>query len=200
LVGCNQKNQTNSATLSLTLGDNVIYPENEPPSIQIKRGDAVEVISSVDEYPSQPEISFDKLKMSYIAPFEFEMAGNVWLYNSSNGENQKIITKDEFGTDKSVKKVQWLDNEQLLVLVGNRVGTVSTNRELYLFDLLSNKSRSVLEVDENQNIQKITINEKDVVLNIATYNDDLSDHTTKDVIYNIVKLLSEYVNEKEPLS
>ena len=190
LVGCNQANQSNFMTSSMTLGKNVIYPENEPPFIQIKKGDGVETISNVDEYPSRPEISSDKLKMAYIAPFEFEMAGDVWLYISSSGDNRKIIFKEEFGADKSAKKLLWVDNDHLFVLVGNKVGTISSNREIYLYDMSSNKTKSVLKVGENQDIEEITIYEKSVVLNIATYNHDFSDHTNESISYSFDKLFS----------
>ncbi|WP_208414495.1 DUF4652 domain-containing protein [Paenibacillus castaneae] len=190
LTSCSSKAPSGDSTQGLILGGNVLYPENEPTSIVLKKGKNSEILSDVDDYPSRPEVSPDQAKMAYIAPFEFEMAGDVWMYIFSSGEKLKLIMKEAFGADCSVKKLLWADNDHLLVLVGNKVGTVSSNRELYVYDQSSNISKSILKTDENQDIQDLAIHANHIEFNMATYNDDSSDFTKEPYSYSIDDLLA----------
>jgi len=55
---CSSKAEFGGSMPGLVLGENVVYPENEPPSIHFKKGKQTEVISDVDDYPSMVRLEF----------------------------------------------------------------------------------------------------------------------------------------------
>lgn len=154
LVSCNQSTDTTSSFL---LNESVIYPSDEPPSIQI---------STVNDLPSLPKISLDKTKLSYIAPFDFET----------------------FGENQSVKQVHWLDNSHLLILTGNRYGTISSNSVLYVLNISSKKAKSVLQVGEYQNIRDLVVYDSEIAINIANYNEDFTEESLETKTFKISEL------------
>jgi len=171
LTGCSSNEVPGgSSPVVLSLGENVLYPDNEPPSIRLKKGDRTEVVSGADDYPSRPAISPNGTKMAYIAPYEFELAGDVWLYETGSGEKRKRIDRDAFGADRAAWKVVWADDERLLVLVGDRYGTVTLNREIFAYDLSSGQSQSILIAGVNQDIRELAVQDSRISFRIATYN------------------------------
>lgn len=176
----------------LMLNETVLYPENEPPSIKIKisSGEWKE-ISTVDDYPSKPEISSDQMKLAFIAPFEFEMAGEAWLYDAKTGESTKIFTQDQAGKEKSVKQILWADSNHLLILTGHTYGTVSSNRSLYLLNTNDNDLRLIVQAQENQDIRDLAlISGTTISFSMITYNEDFTNHVSESKTVDITNLFN----------
>ncbi|MDQ0116295.1 DUF4652 domain-containing protein [Paenibacillus harenae] len=174
LASCSQSTKPSSL---LILNESVIYPTDEPPFIQIKTDNEAKMISTVDDYPSPPKISLDKTKLVYIAPFDFETLGEVWLYGNDSDAPKKVFDRTQFGEDQSVKQVHWLDDSHLIILTGNRYGTVSINQSLYVWDTASKEAKSVLQEKGNRDIRDLTVNDSGVEILIVTYNDDFTEET-----------------------
>lgn len=172
---------------NLILGENVLYPDNEPATITVISGDKKEVISAVDMLPSKPEISPDTTKMAFISPLEMEVYGEVWLYTAKSGERKLMITREQLGKEESPKQLLWYDDSHLLVINGNAEGTISSNRHLLLYDLENNQLNSLMQVDKNQDIRKMSLQESKVILEVATYNDDFSEDEKVEIIEYEIK-------------
>ncbi|GAE07371.1 hypothetical protein [Paenibacillus sp. JCM 10914] len=89
-----------TSTTALSFGENVIYAGEGPEIIIIQDGERT-VISSIDDYASKPLIAPDGQRLTYIAPFEFEMPGEVWLYDHTKRTTGKIATTSEFSSGKT---------------------------------------------------------------------------------------------------
>lgn len=183
LTGCSK--DAGSSLTELILDKTVLYPENEPPSIKIKRGEDWKEISAADEYPSKPEISSDKTKLAFISPYEFEMAGEAWLYDAQKDESRKLFALDEAAQGNSVKQILWADDNNLLILTGNTYGTIPSSRNLYLLDLNENEHQQLLQVQQNQDIRDLTIKEASISMNVATYNEDFTDYASETKVIEI---------------
>lgn len=90
----------------------------------------------------------------------------LWRYNLIN--NKKQFTP---------KQVEWLDNENVLVIIGFGHGTVTKGGNLYILNLNSNKNYIVYDTkDPKKEIMKIEIARKDgtteVKLPMNIYEDD----------------------------
>lgn len=187
LAGCSGSAHPPS---TLVLGETVLYREDEPPSIRIKVGDKWREISSAEDYPSKPIISSDKGRLAFISPFEFELAGEVWLYDTIENKKEKIFTLAQANEGNSAKRLYWVDDSHLLVLTGNIYGTVSLNRTLYLVNIESKQTQSILALEDDQDIRDLKVNNQArVTMNIATYNEQLIEAETKSKVIDITDLL-----------
>lgn len=176
VTGCSQGPSTNPLS-ELIINESVLYPENEPPFIKIKREGKWEEISKIDDYPSKPEINADKTKLAFISPYEFEMAGDVWLYDALKDENRKIFSHDQAGEGSSASYIHWVDNEHMVILIGYTIGTISSNHTLYLLNIEDNKLQQLFQVENSQDIRNVKINnDKTISFDIATYNEESTEY------------------------
>lgn len=162
------------------MNETVLYPENEPPFIKIKKDEDWKAISTVDDYPSKPIINADKTKLAYISPYEFEMAGELWLYDATTDANKKIFTQEQAGDEKAVKQIFWADNDHLLILTGNIYGTISSNRALHLLNTENLHLQHIFQVEDNQDIRDIRFHHaSSIAFQIVTYNEDSTDYSAE---------------------
>jgi hypothetical protein len=190
LVGC-ANNEINSSS-GLIMDETVLYPENEPPTIKIKVGKDWREIATTDDYPSKPEINSDKTKLAFISPFEFEMVGEVWLYDIANDKNEKIFSKEQSGTDSSARRLLWFDTHHLIIVTGNTFGTVSSNRTLYLLDTHNNNLHQIFQAETNQDIRDLVVSHAtSISFTMATYNEDSTDFFSEDKTVDISSFLDQ---------
>jgi len=95
ITGCTQKSGTSDSkdTTDLVLDTTVFYRriENNLPEIVVKKDGKEKIICEGNDAPSKPSISSDKKKLAYISPFEFEVIGEVFLYNHLNDIHKAVI-------------------------------------------------------------------------------------------------------------
>ncbi|MEK6991117.1 DUF4652 domain-containing protein [Paenibacillus sp. FSL K6-1566] len=141
-------------------------------------------------FPSKPMVSPDGLKLTFIAPFEFEMSGEIWLYDHTRNNTNKILSSDDFPSDLSPKRVYWLDDAHLLISTGNKYGTIPSTRQLFVYSLNSGDMQEKYAVQETQHIASITLQEALIQLKIETYDDNFMEITgTQNVNYPVSKFL-----------
>jgi len=191
LAGCVTHNATPDDTLrnSLELGRNVLYSEDQP-EIILQEKDQSTTISSKEDFPSKPMVSPDGLKLAFIAPFEFELSGEIWLYDYIGNNTKKILSSDDFPSDRSPKRVFWLDDGHLLISTGNKYGTIPSTRQLFVYSLDSGDMQEKYAVQETQHIASITLEESLIQLSIETYDDNFMEITgTRNVNFPIRKFM-----------
>lgn len=163
----------------LIWNETVQYPENEPPFIKVKREDKWQEISTIDDYPSKPNISADQTSMVFVSPYEFELAGDAWLYNIEKNEKKQIFTHQQAGEQKSVKSVLWFKDELVLILTGNTYGTVPSSRTLYLLNVGNDKIEQIVQLESNQNMREIEVKDEDsITFTVDTYDDEMLNFTS----------------------
>jgi hypothetical protein len=141
----------------LIWNETVQYPENEPPFIKIKREDKWQEISTIDDYPSKPNINEAGTSMVFVSPYEFELAGE----------------------QKSVKSVSWFNDELVLILTGNTYGTVPSSRTLYLLNVSNDKIEQIVQLESNQNMREIQVKDEDsITYTVDTYDDEMLNFTS----------------------
>lgn len=163
----------------LIWNETVQYPENEPPFIKIKREDKWQEISTIDDYPSKPNINEAGTSMVFVSPYEFELAGDAWLYNIEKNEKKRIYTHQQAGEQKSVKSVSWFNDELILILTGNTYGTVPSSRTLYLLNVSNDKIEQIVQLESNQNMREIEVKDEDsITYTVDTYDDEMLNFTS----------------------
>lgn len=153
--------------------DTVIYrDESGPPEIIINDAGNEQVLAGIEDYPSKPEINTSGEQLAYITPFEFEMIGEVMLYDAKTREQTKVITQDLIGENQSVNHIKWLDDRYLLVTTGYAYGTVHSSRQLYAYDQEDQTFELVHKLADHESIKEIHITDNEVMLDLIQYTDD----------------------------
>lgn len=142
---------------ALVFGETVRYPDDEPPFIQVKVGNKWVEISDVDMYPSKPVISPDGQRMVYLSPNEFEMAAEVWLYESGEGKADVLLERDAFAEAETPYRLLWVNEYRLAVVSGYQYGTIPSLRLLEELDIRTGMRRTLLALPERETIRELVL-------------------------------------------
>jgi len=95
-------------------------------------------------FNSKPEISPDGKNMVYVSPFDFELDGDLYIYDFDKQENKLLV--DVFKEKAlTVKDLEWFDNDTLYLIIGTSTGTVSKGGSLYKYVISTNDLSLVKE-------------------------------------------------------
>jgi len=195
VTGCMQQNQTVKEvedTIDLVIDNTVYYNrvENDLPEIVLKKDQEEKIISEGSESPSQPFISPNKKKLVYIAPYEFEIVGEVFLYNVLEDSKEAIISHNDIPENLSPKKICWFDDRYLLCIMGFAYGSISKGGDLYVYDTVDGKlTLLVKEDDTNREVIDISVEQNKVKLSTAVFNDKFTDYTIDELSYEQAEFL-----------
>ncbi|KNY29430.1 DUF4652 domain-containing protein [Pseudobacteroides cellulosolvens] len=156
---------------------------SEEKVILLKSGEKHTLLNDIyiDEFASSPVLSPDKKNIAYISPYEFELNGNVYVFDTITETSKKVIQVDVKKED-SAKVVKWLDNDRLLVIIGFGKGTVSRGGNLYLYNLKTGELKAIKEVNEMEEIVDINVGTEGPVIDIITWNEEYTEYKTKKVL------------------
>lgn len=154
-AGCTEPADVRPA--SLVPGESIRYPEDEPPYIQVKVGEEWVEISDVDTYPAKPAIAPNGQRMAYISPYEFEMAGEVWLYRSGDRKAEVLLDRHDFAEAETPYQLIWLDDDRLAMVSGYQYGTVPSLRLLDEVDIHTGARHTLLELPERESILELAL-------------------------------------------
>ncbi len=153
---------------------------SEEKIILLKSGERNTPLNDIykDEFASSPVLSPDKKNIAYISPYEFELNGNVYVFDTNTETSKKAVQVD-IKKEDSAKVVKWLDNDRLLVIIGFGKGTVSRGGNLYLCNLKTGELKAIKEVGEMEEIVDVNVGTKGPVIDIITWNNEYTEYTTK---------------------
>src|SRR5690625_4197806 len=83
------------------------------------------------KYPSRPVVSPDTRHFVYIAPSNWESQGNLYLWRIGTSKSDVLVTNDRFPSGCTPKRVVWLDNEMLLMIVGYAFGSITLGGSIF---------------------------------------------------------------------
>lgn len=147
---------------------NLKYDSDEQIIYVVKADGSKEVLEA--EFPSEPVTSPDKTKAAYISPLEWECLGSLYLYDLLTGENKELIKPD----DKHYipKKVIWLDNHNLAVIIGFGYGTVAIGGNVFVYNLDTGQKKPLTKYDERTQVTDIVLKDDVLELEGIKYIDD----------------------------
>ncbi len=175
--------------LELKLNINVLYEDtgHGGKELIIVRDDEKNILSQ--DFPSKPVISPDKKRLSFIAPREWEKIGKVYMYCIEKDDIDVIIDQDNIPPQFTPKKISWLDNEGLLVIIGYAYGTVSVGGDLYIYDVDSNSLDIALKTEKYREIKNIHVGDTEVILDIAVFDENYLDYEVEKESFTIDEIV-----------
>lgn len=102
---------------------------------------------------SYPQISLDKKSIAYINNTNFEEYGNLNIFNCDQYTLETItdfnhIINSDGSQDETIKDIEWIDQNQLLAIIGPAFGTVSRGGDIYYIDLECREMNLLLKASD----------------------------------------------------
>lgn len=132
-----------------------------------------------EENASYPVVSPNKKSIAYIAPFEWEVLGEVYIYDSDTDSSEVVIKRNDLPKQYTPKVVFWLDDRYLLVIIGYAYGTVTVGGNLYIFDTITKRLNLYIKCKERQEIKNIFKNNDEIIFEIVNFNKEATEYTTE---------------------
>lgn len=172
---------------------NTLFYENDkgPASIKLKVDGREFLIHDVEDYPSKPSIAPDKKRLAYVAPCDFETSGEVYIYDLATDTKQKVVNIQDMPLQYSAKEVTWYDNRYLLVVAGYTYGTINFRSHIYMYDTVNKQLQIVYKENDGQIIiADLKVENSDIMLDLAVYNEQFTSHTTEKKIIRFKDFIS----------
>lgn len=164
-------------TQFVKIDENTVLLYEDHTKILLRKNDVDLIIN--EELPSNPQLSPDKTKITYISPHEWEVIGSLYLYNVVSAEHTILMKVEEIKDKNRIKKAIWLNDNNLILIIGHAYGTVSIGGDIYTFNINSKKLVSYFKCDKKEQITDINISNNQLKYDIITYDDDFTDYTLK---------------------
>ncbi|MEC3543931.1 DUF4652 domain-containing protein, partial [Bacillus thuringiensis] len=87
-----------------------------------------------DSFSSEPKFSPDGTKAVYITPLEWEVSSDLYLFDLQTGNQIKIDLCINTEREKA-KDVEWVNDSNLIIIIGLLHGTVSVGGDIYRYIL-----------------------------------------------------------------
>lgn len=87
----------------------------------------------------------------FISPYEFEERGNLYLYDQKDIKKLPL----DIPIDESPKAVCWVNDEYLLLIVGEYHGTINIGGDLYLYSLKNKRVKKIKKFSHEIQITEI---------------------------------------------
>lgn len=123
-------------------------------------------------FGSYPEISPDKKKIAYINAVDFELIGNICIYDINSKRNSQV-TNYYYGQNDTAKVTRWLDNRYILAIIGFGFGTVSQGGSLYVYDTQTDRLSLLITPEKKTEIKDFAILEDKIIFNIVRWTDEI---------------------------
>lgn len=146
-----------------------IHIEPGKGSIQLKKPDGTTEVISTDS-PSKPLKSPDGKKAVYISPVEWEALGDLYIVNLEDGSKDILVARTE--DQYTPKNVIWENDENVLVIIGYGMGTVSWGGDIYRVNIETKEKTPVLEHDKYLSLTNMYIKDGNLYYSGIKYIDD----------------------------
>lgn len=144
----------------------IIYNED---IISVNRNNNIKVLCN--ERCSTPSLNSKNNKFIYLSPLEWEEISKLKLYDIENDILKEIKINNISGQD-TIKQVQWMSDNKLIMIVGFANGTITVGGDIFTYNLSNNEFKKVYKSLENEEVKKFTINHNVLKMEIAHFNDN----------------------------
>lgn len=152
---------------------NVLYDEN---NITIEKGNIKQILCN--EGCSQPSLNFSKDKLVYITPLEWEEIGKLMLYDVKR-DTLTELKIDDIPSQYTIKKVSWIGEDKLIMIIGFAYGTVSVGGDLYTYDLNRRILKKIYKCINIEEVKAFNLQKNSLELEIAVFDEDFNSYSIK---------------------
>ncbi|MPM19796.1 hypothetical protein SDC9_66222 [bioreactor metagenome] len=146
-------------------------------SIVYSIGEKLVIYNNKEEYindrmPSIPVVSPEKYKCAFIAPYEWEAIGDLYIYDFKKNTSEIVIKAETMKNQNCIKKVVWHNEDELYLIIGPAYGTVSKGGNIYKFNIQNKKLETVLVCKEREEVTDLNILNEKAELKIIRFDNE----------------------------
>ncbi|CAI6085590.1 hypothetical protein PAECIP112173_04693 [Paenibacillus sp. JJ-100] len=130
--------------------------------------------SKIIESSSHP-VQF-KDSIALISPYEWECQGEVYLIKTNEGF-ELLKLPIPLMDDESIKAIAWVDEFNLLLIIGSLWGTVNIGGDLYSFNIKNNERKLLKTFPLDIQVTDISIEDRNITLKGIKYTDKEFNHS-----------------------
>lgn len=163
---------------ALTVKDNLVLHYKEGFPMVADRMDQYTFVTGQSD--SEPILSLDHSRMAFISPYLWEVIGNLYVFDFAS-ETLTQLTDLAIGDQETIMKVEWLNDETLLLTKGFAYGTVTMGGQLYTYSLKTNEMimRPVIPNDRHYQITDFKIEDQTLILEYIVYDESYREYAKK---------------------
>ncbi|KAA8785159.1 DUF4652 domain-containing protein [Paenibacillus amylolyticus] len=130
--------------------------------------------SKIIESSSHPVQFKDSLAL--ISPYEWECKGEVYLININEGF-ELLKLPIPLMDDESIKAITWVDEHNLLLIIGSLWGTVNIGGDLYSYNIKNKEKKLLKTFPPDVQVTNISTEDNNVKLEGIKYTDNEFNHS-----------------------
>lgn len=140
------------------------------------------------DFPSAPCLSPDGRRFVFISPCQWEMIGQVFLYEADFRRKITLVRASQMPKDHTPKQALWLDDETILLVIGFAYGTVSVGGDLYALALNNNNLLLAYRAGEHREVKDVYVEADAILMTVVTFNQDATQFRTQIVRMDVSEL------------
>ncbi len=131
-----------------------------------------------NDLPSAPVVSPASKRMAYLSPYEWEMLSNLHIFSLEKGDTEITLTTAQISGFRNVvssitpKKLLWLNERYLLMIMQFAYGTVARGGNLFVYDMDLKDLYPVTKLYEREQITGMSIDKKYLRLDCIEFTDE----------------------------
>jgi hypothetical protein len=125
-------------------GSSLVYKDN---AIVLNYQDGATKKINTTPLASRPYISPDEKRFVFIDPNEADCPGNLYLYDREKGKLKALIKSELSKGTNTPKRVRWIDDNILLVVIGYGYGTHNLGGSLYIYNIKNSELKNARVID-----------------------------------------------------
>lgn len=133
--------------------------------------DSVKNVLSLDAEYSIVSISPDSAKAAYIDYVTFEALGNAFIFDAATVKVTPI-TQLSYDQENTAKKIVWLDNETVALIIGYRNGTITQGGDVYIYELNTGNLELKLKAENKTEYVDLQVYDETVKIRMVRWTDD----------------------------
>lgn len=121
--------------------------------------------------PSKPMISPNKKLAVYIAPFEWEVMGSIYLIDLENMVKDKIYEPRNDALNP--KNIMWINNGEIAVILGYAYGTIAIGGNVFNLNLATKELTQLTHFSDDIQINSVSIKNSILTVSGIKYTDPM---------------------------
>lgn len=147
--------------------------------------DMIRSMYGLEQEYSRVAISPNGTKAAYIDNVGFEVVGNVFLYDADSAMTT-ALTQFTYADQQTVKKILWIDENTLVLIIGFSTGTVSQGGDIYVYHVSSSALKPVLIAKERTEYVDFSLaGEQLQVKEVKWLDENLIDYIYEDLFFSL---------------
>lgn len=135
---------------------------------------------------SEPHLSPYKNKLFYFHPYgEDEKEISLYYFDLESKEKREIANSNRYNS--SPKKAVWLNNNEILIIIGLNSESVKSGGDVYKYNIRTNVLSPFYICEKMQIVQDIIVDENNVYLKGIKFDDDFEINTSHSFTFLVEK-------------